>query len=188
MTTWISVDANVLIDYTRERALHDAGLPPTGRGADALRRRLSLMRNVFVARTAGTEAQRNLKKDLAQNLTDSVARRIEHRAGAMLEDYRKAVERNDRLEYVPGARDMYAAIRRNQAGRKFRVGAEKGEACGQPRTRIRHQRPQNTVDDGALCSGAPYRVLDARHGLAMLAAEICATFGVRIVDAYRIAG
>ena len=73
-TVSVVADANAVIDYIRECALRDAGMPPTGRRADMLRVRLGQMGLVLIPETAGREAQRNLRKDLAQKLGRRSAR------------------------------------------------------------------------------------------------------------------
>ena len=108
LATRVHLDANALIDYIRERALHDTGRPPTGRRADALRKRLDQARHVLVAETAGVEAQRNLPKDLVRKMGRSEAREVMGHALELLHQYRGDVERSDHVEYVSAAREMYS--------------------------------------------------------------------------------
>ena len=83
----VYVDANAVIDYIRERTLHDHGMRPTGRRAEVLRVCLGQAGRVYVAATAGIEAEKNLVKDLAQKLGHVDAERMKNRALKILYEY-----------------------------------------------------------------------------------------------------
>ncbi len=86
-TIHVCADANGVIDYVRERMLHDSGMPPTGRRADVMRRCLDQLPHVFVPETAAIEAERNISKDLIQKLGHQTAQRVMGPAQKMLSKY-----------------------------------------------------------------------------------------------------
>ena len=187
LATRVHLDANALIDYIRERALHDTGRPPTGRRADALRKRLDQARHVLVAETAGVEAQRNLPKDLVRKLGRSEAREVMGHALELLHQYRGDVERSDHVEYVSAAREMYAAIRSDPDGQKHSEWKRKKGAF---------------VDDPVLGSDAndlqilstaayyarrhPVELWTHDMDFTMFADEIWDAFALKVVDTYRL--
>lgn len=119
LVTWISVDANALIDHVRESALHDLGIPTTSPEANALRVRLGQERDAIVAKTAYGEAQRNLKKDLAHNLDGPEFETVLDRARNLLSKCRRTMMRSDRMDYVGAAQSMYAAINADSTNKKL---------------------------------------------------------------------
>ena len=86
-SVWVHVDANAAIDYTRERALHKLGMPPTDRRQDALRIHLDCMRHVYVAETASEEAQQNLRKDIAEKVDSDKIHRVLGLAQTLIHEY-----------------------------------------------------------------------------------------------------
>ena len=187
--TQVSLDANALIDYIRECVLHDSGMPPTDHRAAALRSRLARMRNVIVSETAAGEARRNLKKDLVQKLGRLDAYQVEHRAHELLEKYLDVTECNDELAHVHAAQEMYGAISSDPDNRRHAKWKEKkGMFVVDPVL-------GSDINDLKILSTAAHYARQCRVELwtrdmdfTMFAAEIYATFGVRIVDAYRLGG
>ena len=115
----VHVDANAVIDYIRERTLRNHGMRPTGRRAEVLRVRLEQMSRVYVAATAGMEAEQNLVKDLAQKLGHVDADIVRDTATKLLHEYLDNAGVEDYLGHVPAAQNMYAAISGDPKNRKF---------------------------------------------------------------------
>ena len=189
LTARVHVDANAVIDYVRECALHSAGRAPTGRKAEKLRMRLDQMPRVFVAKTAGIEAQRNLPKDLVQKLGRSEARKLAGRALKILLQYRKAAERNDRLDHVTAVKKMYADICNNPHGQKFSTWARKKSLF------VDNPVLGSDANDLRILSTAAYYA--RRHAVefwthdmdfTIFGDEIRNTFGLKVVDTYRLWG
>ena len=183
----ISADANAVIDYMRESALHDLGRPPTGRRAEMLRVRLGQMRHVFVAKTAAKEACRNMKKDITQKLGHSGTDRVLNLALLLLRKYRSKTEREDEVEYVPAVKKMYAMISSDPFNQKFiEWGRKKGIFKNNPVL-------GSDINDLKILSTAVhyaqfYTVEFWTHDMdfTMFAEEILRTFGIKVVDTYRL--
>lgn len=185
-SAWVHVDANAAIDYIRECALHDLGIPPTGRKPDMLRRRLGQVSHVFVAETASKEAQRNLRKDIAQKLGRSGINRVTGHAQKLIREYCLAAKCDDYLGHVSAAREMYAAASSDPSSLKFSEWKRKKSV---------------RVDNPVLGSRNDLRILStaAHHAqqhavelwthdmdFTMFADEIGGTFGVKVVDTYSL--
>ena len=183
----VCVDANALIDYARECALHDLGMAPTGRRADALRRRLDRTPRVFTAATAGMEAQRNISKDIANKLGYQKAGRVIRYAQKVLYNYLKSRKRKDELEHVSAIRSMYGVITGNPTGPKFILWMNK-------KSEYIHDPVLGTdTNDLKILSTAIYYVQlypvefwTHEMDFTMFADEIYETFGLRVVDTCRL--
>ena len=189
LATWISVDANAVIDYIRECALHDHDLPPTGHRADALRTHLSRARHVFVAETAYKEARYNLHKDLTHKLADPVVDMVHDYAIGLLYEYRGRTKRPDKIEYVPAAREMYAAISGDPYNQKFSKWRKKKSVF------VDAPMLGSDTNDLRILSTAAYyaryhKVEFWTHDMdfTMFADEIDSKFGLKVVDSYRLGG
>lgn len=187
--TQVSLDANTLIDYIRERVLHDSGMPPTDRRAAALGSRLARVRNVIVSETAAGGARRSLKKDLVQKLGRLDACRLEHRAYELPEKYLDATECDDELAHVHAAQEMYGAVISDPGNRRHaKWKGKKGMSVADP-------VPGSDINDLKILSTAAHcarryavELWTRDMDFTMFAAEIYATFGARAVDAYRLGG
>lgn len=115
----VYLDANAVIDYIREQALHDLGMRPASHRAEILRRRLAQTRNVSVARTAAKEAQRNLQKDLEKKLDWKVVDMVASRAWWLMGKYCRTNGCGDYFAHVPTARKIYFTIRSDPANQKL---------------------------------------------------------------------
>ena len=162
----VYVDANAVIDYIRERTLHDHGMRPTGRRAEVLRVRLGQEGRVCVAATAGIEAEKNLVKDLTQKLKRVDADIVKDPATNLLHEYLDNMGVEDYLEHVSTAQKMYAAISGDPQNQKFfRWKRKKRQVCGQSDARVGRRRSRNTVDCRTACTEPRSRAMDTRHGL-----------------------
>ena len=162
----VHVDANAVIDYVREFTLHKLGMRGTGHRAEVLRVRLGQIGPVLVAETAGVEAERNLKKDLEQKLGRGNLRYVSRPAVKFLRKYLTAARVKDNIDRVHAAREMYALISGDPHNEKFsHWKKKKGRIYRQTRTRVRCERPDNTINCGPLCTKTLCGTLDARHGL-----------------------
>ena len=189
LMTKVFVDANAAIDYIRECTLHDLGMSPTSRRANALRIRLGQIPRVFVAETAGREARHNLKKDLVRHLGYSRAVKVERYAQKLLDEYLDSAKHEDLIEHVPAARAMYAGIRAKAGHKKLAEWESKKGAF------VRDPVLGSDINDLKILSTAAHYARQRRVDLwtrdmdfTMFDAEIYATFGVRIVDTYRLGG
>lgn len=183
------VVANAVIDYIRECALHDTGRAPTGRRPEMLRRRLGRMHHVLVVETAGVEAQLNIPKDLVQKLGHSEARQVMRRALYLLHQYRKRAERSDNTDHVPAAREMYTAIRGDQGNPKLREWKRRKGVF------VDDLVLGSYVNDLKILSTAAHYVQQHvvelwTHNMdfTMFSDEIKKTFGLKVVDSYRLGG
>ena len=185
----VCADANTVIDYIREYTLHYRGMDTTGRKADALRRCLGQVPSVLAAKTAVEEARNNFEKDLFQMLSRRKARRIKRKALRFLDDYCDAVECEDEPEYVPAAREMYAQIRGDPANQKFSKWRRKKH--------VRAGSPDLGCDANdlvILSTAVHYAKRSAAEfwthdmDFTLFADEIYRTFGLIVVDTYRLGG
>lgn len=186
-TTRVFADANAVIDYMRESALHDLGRPPTGRRAEALRVRLGQMRHVFVAKTAAKEARRNMKKDITQKLGHSGTDRVLNLALLLLRKYRIKTECEDEVEYVPAVKKMYAMISSDPSNQKF-IEWEKKKGVFKNNPVL-----GSDINDLKILSTVVhyvqfYTVEFWTHDMdfTMFADVILRTFGLKVVDSYRL--
>ena len=185
-SVWVHVDDNAAIDYTRERALHKLGMPPTDRRQDALRIHLERMPHVYVAETAGEEAQRNMRKDILEKVDPDKIHMVTGLAQTLVKKYCNESKCDDYLGYVDAAREMYAAISGDPGNRKFSKWRKKKRLF---------------VDNPVLGSRNDLRILStaAHHArqhevelwthdrdFTMFADEIWKTFAVKVVDSHCI--
>lgn len=183
----VCIDANVVIDYIRESALHYFGMEPTGRKADILRKRLCQEEHVLVAETAVNEARHNLVKDLVQKLGRRKAYMIRETAVNMLRNYCYEVGCRDELEHVPAAREMYALIESDPKNQKFSDWKKK-------KSRFVNDPAlgSDTNDLKILSTAIHYALLVAAEfwthdmDFTMFADVIHRTFGLKVVDSYRL--
>ena len=187
--TRVCLDANAVIDYVRECTLHSLGMDPTGRKADLLRRRLGPLSDVFVAKTAAKEAERNLFNDLKQKLGRATALEIEDDARDLLLEYCEESECLDEHEHVPAAKEMYASIRADPSNKKFSTWKKK------KRTKVDSPTLGCDINDLVILSTAVHYVkLGAAEfwthdmDFTLFANEIHRTFGLIVVDTYRLGG
>ena len=187
MTTWISVDANAVINYIRECALRDLGRDPTDSRAEMLRVCLDQERHVFVAKTAAKEAARNMEKDITSKLKNLDPETVFDRARELLKEYRQKTEREDEIEHVPAVQQMYANIKNDPANPKFIKWKKK--------KRGRKNSPVlgSDVHDLVILSTAvhylqtyPVEFWTQDMDFTMFADEIHRTFGLIVVDTYRL--
>lgn len=115
----VYLDANVVIDYIREQALHDLGMRPTSHRAEILRRRLAQTRNVSVARTAAKEAQHNLQKDLEDKVDWKVVDMVANRARWLMGKYCREKGCAIFFNHVYTARKMYFTIQSDPANKRL---------------------------------------------------------------------
>lgn len=185
----VHVDANAVIDYIRERTLRNHGMRPTGRRAEVLRVRLEQMSRVYVAATAGMEAEQNLVKDLAQKLGHVDADIVRDTATKLLHEYLDNAGVEDYLGHVPAAQNMYAAISGDPKNRKFfSWRRKKGMFVVDPAL-------GSDANDLVILSTAARHARDHAVELwthdmdfTMFAGEIMRTFNVKVVDTYRLTG
>lgn len=147
------------------------------------------MDNVIVSETAAGEARRNLKKDLVQKLGRFDAYRVEHRAHEMLEKYLDGTECADELEHVPVAQEMYSAISADPSNSRHAHWKEKkGTFMVDPvlGSDINDIKILSTTAHYARWHPTEFWTRDM--DFTMFAAEIYRTFGVRVVNAYRLGG
>ena len=189
LTVWTFVDANALIDYIRECALHEHGFAPTGRRADALRVRLDLTLHPFVPKTAGDEARRNMKKDLVQKLGYEKAMTVMSCAEELLDKYCTDFDCEDEHDHVPDAKKMYARINSDPNNQKFdEWKRKKGAIVEDP------DLGDDTNDLTILSTAVHYLQLHPTElwthdmDFTMFVDEIYETFGLRVVDTYRLGG
>ena len=185
----VCVDANAVIDYIRECALRDLGMPPTGRRQDALRKSLEQARHVFVAKTAGVEAQQNLAKDVGQKLGSALARDVTAHAEELLHEYRRKVECGDSLDYVSAARAMYDSISADPGNRKLaKWKKKKGVFVADPV--LGSDANDLTILSTAAHYARQYAVELWTHDMdfTVFSDEIWRAFGVKVVDSHRLGG
>lgn len=184
----VYVDANAVIDYIRERTLHDHGMRPTGRRAEVLRVRLGQEGRVCVAATAGIEAEKNLVKDLTQKLKRVDADIVKDPATNLLHEYLDNMGVEDYLEHVSTAQKMYAAISGDPQNQKFfRWKRKKGRFVANP------VLGSDAGDFAILSTAAQHAQNHAvelwTHDMdfTMFGDEIMRSFNVKVVDTYRLA-
>ena len=189
LMVWIVLDANAVIDYIRECALRDHGFSPTGRRAAALRARLDSAPHVLIPATAGNEARRNLKKDLVQKLGQAKAKTVMNRAYELLYNYIRRNGCMDEVEHVLAARTMYVEIRCDSNNQKIVDWEQKkGMLVADP------VLGSDTNDLQILSTAAHYFQMHPTElwthdmDFTMFADEIYKTFGLRVVDTYRLGG
>ena len=183
----VCADANVVIDYAREYTLHHFGMEPTGRKADVLRKRLCLAERVFVPATAIEEAKRNFFKDLVQKLGRRKAHMIRKKAGRILRNYCKGVRCRDELEHVPAVQEMYASIKSDPTNQKFfNWKKKKSRFVNDPvlGSDIQDLKILSTAIHYALLHAAEFWTHDM--DFTMFADVILRTFGLKVVDSYRL--
>ena len=186
---WVCVDANAVIDYIRECTLRDLGKQPTSRRAEALRMRMEQLGHVFVAETAGMEAERNLLKDLAQKLGHEDAAAVKDPAMTLLHQYLDDVGVADAFDHVSAAQEMYTAISgdpTNQKSSKWK--RKKGVFIADPV--LGSDRNDLIILSTAAHHARHHAVELWTHDMdfTMFADEIRETFGVTVVDTYRLVG
>ena len=185
--TRVCLDANAVIDYVRECTLYNLGMDSTGRKADMLRKRLGPLSDVFVAQTAAREAERNLFKDLKQKLGRATALEIEGDATDMLYEYCEEFECRDEREHVPVARKMYAVISGDPGNEKFSTWKRKKRANADAPALGRNINDLvilSTAVHYAKRSAAEFWTHDM--DFTLFADEIYRTFGLIVVDTYRL--
>lgn len=185
---WVCVDANAVIDYIRECALYNLGMPPTGPKADALRIHLGQMSHVFVAETAGEEARQNLAKDIGHKLKNVNKGRVVATAVKLLRKYCNNVEVEDYLGYISAAQEMYVAINSDANNQKHsRWKKKKGRFIADP---VLGSDTNDLIILSTAARRAQHYVVELwTHDIdfTMFADEIKQTFGVRVIDTYRLA-
>ena len=186
---WVSVDANAAIDYARESALHKLGMDPTGRRAAALRMRLDRMPHVFISETASIEAGRNLEKDIRRKVGYSKGVSVYAYASRLLHAYCLTRERTDHLGRVSAARKIYEEINADPSDPRLADWKRrKGEFVYDP------VLGSDIHDLNILSTSAHYvqfyEVELWTHDMdfTMFADEIYKTFGLKVVDTYRLGG
>ena len=186
---WVCVDANAVIDYIRECTLHDLAKQPTSRRAEALRIRLGQMGRVFVAETAGMEAEKNLLKDLAQKLGHADAATVKDTAMQLLYQYLDDVGVADDFAHVSAARKMYATISGDPANQKSsKWKRKKGAFIVDP---VLGSDENDLIILSTAARHARHHAVELwTHDMdfTMFAGEIRETFGVTVVDTYRLSG
>ena len=185
----VHVDANAVIDYIRERTLHNMGMRPTSCRMEVLRERLEQIRHVYVAATAGAEAWKNLEKDIRRHLDRKDDTIVADRALALLGEYLDSVGIKDNLDHVPTAREMYATISKDPRNQKFsmwKIG--KGVFRADP---VLGSDANDLVILSTAASFAQQHAVELwTHDMdfTIFADEIRVTLGVEIVDTHRLGG
>ena len=182
----MSVNANAMIDYLRESAMHVLGMTPTGPWADALRLHLDQKRYVRISKTAYHETQRNLSKDLMHVLGNQKANAAMNIAVQLLRGYRRRV-RQDNTKYVPQAQKMYAEINADPTNQKLvKWRAKKSVHVANPVL-------GSDMNDLKILSTAVHHaehreVAFLTHDMdfVIFADEIYKTFGLKVVDTRRL--
>lgn len=117
----IYTDANVVIDYARERALRELGLQSTNSNAAILRKHLGefLGKNcVSVPAAAYNEARNNLRKDILNTVDKDHADIVWLRARSVINDRLRGSVCPNSPALVDETREMYEAAS-NPKSRKF---------------------------------------------------------------------
>lgn len=117
----IYTDANVVIDYARERALRELGLQSTNSNAAILRKHLGefLGKNcVSVPAAAYNEARNNLRKDILNTVDKDHVDIVWLRARSVINDRLRGSVCPNNPALVDEAREMYEAAS-NPKSRKF---------------------------------------------------------------------
>ena len=183
----VHVDANAVIDYIRERALHNLGMRPTSYRMEMLRTRLEQMRHVYVAETAGAEAWKNLKKDIRRHLDHKDYTIVVDRALRLLNEYLDSVGIKDNLDHVPTARKMYASMSKDPHNQKFSMWKiRKGMFREGP---VLGSDTNDLIILSTAASSAQQRTVELwTHDMdfTIFADEIWKTLGVQVVDTYRL--
>ena len=118
----ICVDANVVIDYARERAKRELGIKSASVNAAMLRKHLGRSLGegrVVIPSTAYDEAQSNLDKDVTRMVDKADAERVLARATLVISAHLSNSVRIDNLALVDEAREMYKAARSIPKSQKF---------------------------------------------------------------------
>ena len=183
----VHVDANAVIDYIRERALYNLGMRPTSYRMEMLRTRLEQMSHVYVAETAGAEAWKNLKKDIWRHLDHKDYAIVADRAVTLLDEYLDSVGIKDNLDHVPTARKMYASMSKDPRNRKFSMWKiRKGMFREDP---VLGSDTNDLIILSTAASSAQQHTVELwTHDMdfTIFANEIWKTFGVKVVDTYRL--
>lgn len=186
--TEIYIDANVAIDYARERALHELRIESANRKAGILRKHLggALGRGrVTIPAIAYNEARSNLRKDVVNRVDKNHVDMVWLRARSVInERLRNALCVNNHT-LVDEAREMYKA-----------AGSPKSQKFAEW-----YSRKSRHVARPSLGSGNDLVILstvaqNAKRGrvefwtgdidFTMFADEIAAKFNVEVVDASRL--
>ena len=185
----IYTDANVVIDYARERALHELGLQSTNKKAAILRKHLGELvgKNcVSIPAVAYSEARANLRKDILNTVDKDHADIVWLRARSVINERLRGSLCLNNPALVGEAREMYEAAKSNPKSQKF---------AGWHSKKSRHvTRPiLGSENDLMILSTAAQNAKRRRVELwtrdadfIMFAAEIDAAFNVEVVDAYRL--
>ena len=183
----VCLDANAVIDYIREQALHDLGMRPASRRAEILRRRLAQTRNVLVSRTAAKEARHNLEKDLVEKLDWEWAGMVVGKARWFMAEYCRTKGCNDFFKYVPTARKMYSTIRSDPANKKLlEWKIKKSRYVDNPV--LGSDENDLRILSTAACDAGQHAVDLWTHDkdFTMFADEIWNELGVKVVDSHRL--
>lgn len=186
-SVWVCVDANAVIDYTRECTLRDLRMPPTSRKQVALRNNLDQVCHAFVAATAGVEAQENLAKDMIHKLGRLTALSIMDYADDLLYDYLRKVECADSSDYVSAAREMYNLISSDPGNQKhYAWRKKKGMFVVDPV--LGSDKNDLVILSTAADYAQRYTVELWTHDrdFTMFADEIQEVFDVKVVDTYSL--
>ena len=187
--TEICIDANVAIDYARERAKHELGIGGAGVNATMLRKHLGRSLGegrVVIPSTAYNEARDNLDKDVARVVGEPDAGRVLLRADFVINKRLRGSVRIDDLALVDEAREMYEAIRGNPKSQKFANWySRKSRHVARPTLGSGNDLViLSTVAQNAKLRHVEFWTRDI--DFTMFAGEIAALFNVEIVDASRL--
>lgn len=181
----IYIDANVVIDYARERALHQLGVKSTG---TVLRRHLgeSLGEGrVSIPMVAYNEAKRNLRKDVMHKINASDAEVEFTQASFLIKRLRLNVCKNN-FALVDEVRKMYDVISRDPRSQNLaRWRSLKSRHVARPSLGL--------GNDAIILSTAAQHAKRRQAELwtrdidfTMFADEIGAAFNVEVVDTSRL--
>ena len=179
-------DANAMIDYLRESAMHIIGMLPTGPWAEALRLHLDQRHHVLISETVYREIHRNLSKDLIYNLGNKKADRAINIATHILRRYHHRVG-PDNTKYVPEVQKMYAKINTDPANQKLvKWKYRKGMHVTNPvlGSDTNDLKILSTAVHHALDCGAVFLTHDM--DFIIFADEISRTFGLRVIDSHSL--
>lgn len=187
--TEICVDANVVIDYARERAKRELGIKSASVNAAMLRKHLGKALGegrVVIPSTAYDEARNNLDKDVTRVVGKADAKRVLVRATSVIDVYLRDSVRADSLALVNDANEMYKAARGNPKSQKFTEWYSR---------KSRHAvRPSLGMDNDLVILSTAAQNAKRVHvelwtrdiDFTMFAGEIAAKFNVEVVDASRL--
>ena len=185
----IYIDANVAIDYARERALHELGIKSANSKASILRKHLggALGRDqVSIPAIAYREARYNLRKDVVRTVDKNHADRVWLHARSVIDGRLRSTLCANNSMLVGEARDMYKAIRNNPRSQKFAEWYSR---------KSRHvARPSLGTDNDLVILSTAAQNAKRLHvelwtrdiDFTMFAGEIAAKFNVEVVDASRL--